>query len=129
MSSTPADPLMPSILIVDDERQIHASLRLRLGRNCDLVYCLDAREALEKIQHSKFDLCFADIHMPHMDGFAFIEAARERDPALGYVLLSAFDTDENLRRTIPLQVYDFISKPLPERQGFESKIQEWVDRT
>lgn len=129
MSPTPAEPLKPCILVVDDERQIHASLRLRLGRSCDLVYCLDAREALEKIRHAKFDLCFADIHMPHMDGFAFIEAARERDPALGYVLLSAFDTDENLRRTIPLQVYDFISKPLPEKQDFEERIEEWVERT
>lgn len=129
MSPTVAEPLMPCILIVDDERQIHASLRLRLGRDCDLVHCVDAREALEKIQHARFDLCFADIHMPHMDGFAFIEAARERDPALGYVLLSAFDTDENLRRTIPLQVYDFISKPLPEKAGFEARIQEWVGRT
>ncbi len=129
MSPTPAEPLMPCILIVDDERQIHASLRLRLGRNYDLTYCLDAREALERIQHVKFDLCFADIHMPLMDGFAFIEAARERDPALGYVLLSAFDTEENLRRTIPLQIYDFVPKPLPEKQDFEARIQEWVDRT
>lgn len=129
MSPTPAEPLRPCILIVDDERQIHASLRLRLGRECDLVCCFDGRDALEKIRYAKFDLCFADIHMPKMDGFAFIEAARERDPALGYVLLSAFDTDENLRRAIPLQVYDFISKPLPEKDGFEGRIQEWIGRT
>ncbi len=116
----------PRILVVDDERQIHASLRLRLGKDYELTYCLEASSALKMIQNERFDLCFADIHMPHIDGFAFIEAARDIDPHLGYVLLSAFDTDENLRRTIPLHVYDFLPKPLPEKADFEGRIPEWV---
>lgn len=129
MSRDPVDVMPPRILIVDDERQIHASVRLRLGRECELVSCFDAREALERIRHERFDLCFADIHMPHMDGLTFIERARETDPALGYVVLSAFDTEHNLRRAIPLQVFEFIGKPLPEREGFERRIPEWVERT
>jgi hypothetical protein len=64
-----------------------------------------------------------------MDGLAFIEAAQALDPCLGFVVLSAFDSHENLRRTIPLQVYDFISKPLPERDGFEARIPGWIELT
>jgi CheY-like chemotaxis protein len=64
-----------------------------------------------------------------MDGFRFIDAARNVDPQLGYVVLSAFDSDENLRRTIPLQVYDFISKPLPEPPHFELRLRDWIDAT
>lgn len=129
MSADPSDVLPPRILVVDDERQIHASVRLRLGPEYEMVSCFDARQALERIQVDRFDLCLTDIHMPHMDGFTFIERARERDPALGYVILSAFDTDENLRRAIPLQIYEFIGKPLPEREGFERRLPDWVDRT
>jgi CheY-like chemotaxis protein len=129
MNADPVEMMTPRILVVDDERQIHASLRLRLGREYDLVFCFNAQEALERVAHDRFDLCFADIHMPRTDGFAFIDAARKVDPGLGYVVLSAFDTDDNLRRTIPLQVYDFVSKPLPERDGFESRIRGWVDET
>jgi len=114
---------------VDDERQIHASLRLRIGEEYDVTYCLNAQTALEKVQQERFDLCFADIHMPKMDGIAFIEAAQRIDPALGYVVLSAFDSNDNLRRTIPLQVYEFISKPLPGRADFEAKLPYWIDRT
>jgi DNA-binding response OmpR family regulator len=119
----------PRILVVDDERQIHASLRLRLGRDYELVCCSDARDALVTVAKERFDLCFVDIHMPGMDGFAFIEAAQRSDSGLGYVVLSAFDSGENLRRTIPLHVLDFIGKPLPERQGFEARIPEWIERT
>lgn len=129
MSCAPLDLLAPRILVVDDESQIHASLRLRLGRECELAFCFAAREALARLEKERFDLCIVDIHMPEMDGLAFIEAAKQRDPALGYLLLSAFDSDENLRRSIPLHVYDFIAKPLPGREGFERRIPDWVQRT
>lgn len=129
MSRSPLDLTPPRILVVDDERQIHSSLRLRLGQDYDLVFCFSALEALEKLSGNRFDLCLADIHMPKMDGLTFIEAARKIDPELGYVVISAFDTDHNLRRAIPLQIYDFISKPLPTKLGFESRISDWVSRT
>ena len=116
--------LPPRILIVDDERQIHASLRLRLGNANELTFAYDAKEALEKVKQTRFDLCLADIHMPKMDGLAFIEAAQQLDSGLGFVVLSAFDSPENLRRAIPLQVYEFLSKPLPERAGFEARLPE-----
>ncbi len=87
------------------------------------------KSALLALAKDRFDLCLVDIYMPEMDGLDFIEAAQRSDPALGYVVLSAFDSSENLRRTIPLHVFEFITKPLPERDGFEARIPEWVDRT
>jgi len=129
MSRDTLELVAPRILVVDDESQIHASLRLRLGKDYELVCCFDARTALQALAGERFDLCLVDIHMPEMDGLTFIEAARHRDPALGYLVLSAFDTDENLRRTIPLHIFDFIDKPLPERHEFEARIPDWIDRT
>lgn len=119
----------PRILAVDDERQIHASLRLRLGHRFDLISCSDPRSALARVGQESFDLCIVDLHMPGMDGLDFVEAAREIDPGLGFVILSGFGTEENLRRAIPLQVYDFIFKPLPDRTGFEQRLPEWIQRT
>lgn len=121
--------LPPRILVVDDESQIHASIRLRLGKDFEIVSCLGAQEALGKLPQTRFDLCLVDIHMPDMDGLAFVEAVQKLDPGLGCVILSAFDNDDNLRRAIPLQVYDFIAKPLPERRLFEGCIPDWVNRT
>jgi CheY-like chemotaxis protein len=129
MGRDTADLAIPRILVVDDETQIHASLRLRLGKTCSLVCCSNARAALQALARERFDLCLVDIHMPEMNGLAFIEAAELSDPALGHVIVSAFDSDDNLRRAIPLNVFDFISKPFPERHAFEARVPEWVART
>jgi CheY-like chemotaxis protein len=129
MPSTVSELLTPRILIVDDERQIHASMRLRLGRDYDLAFVFSGFEAIERIRREQFDLCFADIHMPKMDGFTFIEHAREHDAELGFVVVSAFETAENLKRAIPLQVLEFISKPLPDKAGFEKQVPGWIAET
>lgn len=126
--TTPVD-LTPNILVVDDERQIHSSIRLRLGSSCHLVCVFDPQSALQHIRDQRFDLCIVDIHMPKMDGLRFVEAAREIDPALGYVILSGYDSAENLRRAIPLQVFEFIGKPIPKKDGFEGRVPEWIERT
>jgi CheY-like chemotaxis protein len=129
MRKDPVDMITPRILIVDDEPQIHASLRLRLEKGNDLAFSFGASDALTKIASQCFDLCLVDINMPDIDGLRFIDAARKVDAHLGYVVVSAYDTDHNLRRSIPLQVYDFIPKPLPDRQEFEGKIPDWVEST
>ena len=124
-----AELTAPRILLLDDERQIHASLRLRLAGSCELVSHTNPQEALTAISHEPFDLCLVDIHMPGMDGLTFIEAARQLDPALGYIILTGFDSEENLRRAIPLQVLDLVPKPLPDRTGFEQRLPDWIGRT
>ncbi len=120
---------IPRLLAVDDESQILASLRLRLGENYDLTSCSDPRTALSKIKGECFDLCIVDLHMPKMNGLEFVEAARCLDSGLGFVILSGHGTEENLRRTIPLQVYDFIYKPLPDRTSLEQQLPDWIQRT
>lgn len=121
--------LTPSILVVDDEKQIHSSLRLRLGRAYQLSCVSSPAAALDAIRRQQFDLCIVDVRMPEMDGLTFIEAAQAVDPALGYVVLSGYDSEENLRRAIPLQVFDFISKPLTDRESFEHRLPDWIART
>jgi len=100
-----------------------------LGDNYRLVDAFNPEEALALIAREPLDLCIVDIQMPGMDGLTFIEAARRIDPALSYVIFSGFDSDENLRRAIPLQVLEFLSKPLPDRRRFERVLPEWIEHT
>jgi len=123
------DIYIPSILLLDDENQIHSSVRLRLGDSYRLINAFNPEEALAVIEREPLDLCIVDVQIPGMNGLTFIEAARKIDPALGYVIFSGFDTDENLRRAIPLQVFEFLPKPLPDRSRFERMLPNWIERT
>lgn len=124
-----SDLLTPRILVVDDENQIHASLKLRLGKLYEITYCFDGVDALERVRDCQFDLCITDIHMPKVNGLKFVEMAREVDPCLGFVILSAFDSHENLLKTISLQVYAFIPKPMPAKGDLEGRLPEWIRQT
>ena len=84
MTTTPTDLLTPRVLIVDDERQIHASVRLRLGKNYDLTCCLDAREALAKLESETFDLILMDLQMPGMGGIDATAAIRGGERVTGH---------------------------------------------
>ncbi|HTL68102.1 MAG TPA: response regulator [Lacunisphaera sp.] len=129
MKPDTADLTTPRVLLLDDERQIHASVKLRTAGICNIVSAFAPDEGLAAIAREPFDLCLVDIHMPGIDGLEFIELARKSDPGLGFVILTGFDSEENLRRAIPLQVLELISKPLPDRLGFEKRLPEWVQRT
>lgn len=129
MQPRDSDESSPSLLIVDDERQIHSAIRLRLGEKYQVVSASTPQEGLSRVAEHAFDLCIVDIQMPGMNGLKFVEAARALDPALNYVIFSGFDTDENLRQAIPLHVCEFIQKPLPDRQRFEKFLPEWIQRT
>src|SRR5688572_23208401 len=124
-----SDTIVPSVLLLDDEHQIHSAVKLRLGEGYRLLSAFSPKEALALIAHEQVDLCIVDVQMAEMDGLAFIEAAKKVDPALGYVIFSGFDSDENLRRAIPLQVFDFLTKPLPDRNRFERALPGWIEST
>jgi len=125
----PQTLLPPSILLVDDDARIHSSIRLRLGDSYRMISAYNAKEGLKQVQTEPFDLCIVDVQMPGMDGLTFIEEARKLDPALGCVVLSGFGTPENLLRTIPLNAFDFLPKPLPDRENFDKAVPYWIDRT
>lgn len=123
------DLLPPTILVVDDEQQVHASVKLRVGKHHRVLSAYNPDEALTIIEAQNLDLCIVDIQMPGMDGMALIEEARKIDPCLGCVILSGHDSAENLRRAIPLSVFDFLSKPLPDRTRFEQRLPTWIETT
>jgi two-component system, OmpR family, response regulator len=100
------------ILIVDDEpsvRDVMATVLIDAGYSVQTA--ADGHIALEIIDDAPPDLIITDVMMPHLDGWALLDHARERDPALPVILMSAGDWIR-ARRMMPMPDHAvFLAKP------------------
>ena len=103
---------MAKLLIVDDEAGYRKVLRAIFeDEGHDVVTASDGRAALAHLAKVKRDLIISDVRMPDIDGIALLKQAREQDPDIGVVLMTAFGTIETAREAFKLGADDFIQKP------------------
>ena len=103
---------MPTVLIVDDEKNIRATLarglRLEGYRTAEAGNGL---EALKILDEGGVDLVLLDVQMPEMDGLALLSAMRERGLTVPSIVLTAHGSIERAVQAVKLGAYDFIEKP------------------
>src|SRR5690606_862992 len=108
-----ADMSVSSILIVDDEAGVRASLGGVLRDEGYEVDAVDSGEAcLERVRRRPFDVIVLDIWLPGMDGLATLAKLRERNVPAEVVMISGHGNIESAVRAIKLGAYDFVEKPL-----------------
>jgi DNA-binding NtrC family response regulator len=103
---------MPTVLIVDDEKNIRATLArgLRLeGYRAEEA--ANGAEALKILDEGGIDLVLLDVQMPEMDGLALLSAMRERGLSVPSIVLTAHGSVERAVQAVKLGAYDFIEKP------------------
>jgi DNA-binding NtrC family response regulator len=103
---------VPTILIVDDEKNIRATiargLRLEGFRTEEAG---NGEEALVLLEDQGADAVLLDVEMPKMDGLATLEAMRDRGIAVPAIVLTAHGSIERAVRAVKLGAFDFIEKP------------------
>jgi class 3 adenylate cyclase/tRNA A-37 threonylcarbamoyl transferase component Bud32 len=111
------------ILAIDDDPSMLTLVSHILVRaGYEVGVAADGAEGLRRIAAQAPDLVLCDVQMPEMDGFATLEALRAdaATAALPFVLLTALDNRENVRRGMRLGADDFLSKPVRPAELIES---------
>ena len=103
--------------MVDDDRDALALIREILELTGAAVVTADsARDALDQLQRSRFDVLVADLGMPHMDGFALIEQVRqshaEQNRDVPAAALTAFARSEDRTRALRSGFQIHLAKPI-----------------
>jgi CheY-like chemotaxis protein len=107
-----------NILVVDDEVDIATVITKGLEQNNFLVSSFTSpTAALENFrQHSKdYCLVLSDVRMPRMSGFEFVRKARQLNPDVKTVLMTAFEINKSeFSKVMPstTEVDDFVRKPV-----------------
>ncbi|NPA10754.1 MAG: EAL domain-containing protein [Epsilonproteobacteria bacterium] len=72
----------------------------------------DGEEGLEKFKKNKYDVVFADIYMPKMDGLEMVKKIKEIDPNVKCIMITAYSDSYFLLEAINSQVDGFLLKPI-----------------
>jgi len=98
--------------VVDDEEQIAQLLSGVLrGEGHEAEYVTDGEAALNRLADETFDLLVTDLRMPRMNGMQLIERAKEVDPKLDALIMTAYASTETAVDALRQGVSDYISKP------------------
>jgi two-component system, NtrC family, nitrogen regulation response regulator NtrX len=104
---------MSSILIVDDEAGVRASLGAVLRDEGYTVDAVESGEAgLDQLTRHHYDVVLLDIWLPGIDGLATLERLRERRVDSQVIMISGHANVESAVRATKLGAFDFIEKPL-----------------
>ncbi|MFY9142360.1 response regulator [Sulfuricurvum sp.] len=100
-------------MIAEDDQESNDYLSLFLDKKCQQVLsAYDGQEAWRLYEEYMPDLIFTDIEMPKLDGLKLIEKIRQHDQTTPIVILSAYSDIQYLLQAIPLQLEEYILKPI-----------------
>jgi CheY-like chemotaxis protein len=112
---TVANAPLPVVLCVDDEPQVLAGLSVNLRRRYEVLIATSGHEALAILTaRPEIAVVMSDMHMPGMDGAAFLAKAKERAPDAVRMLLTGYsDIDAAMNAVNQGQIFRFLTKPCP----------------
>jgi len=106
---------MPTIALVDDDRNILASVSIALESEGYRVQTYtDGASALDGFQQNLPDLAILDIKMPRMDGMELLRRLRQRTD-LPVIFLTSKDDEIDELFGLKMGADDFIKKPFSQR--------------
>ncbi len=89
----------------------------------------NGKEALEEYNRKKYDLVITDLTMPKMSGVDLISEILKINPNQHIIIMTAHNTNENLRNSIEFQVDGILLKPVSMDKLFQLlyKVSHLID--
>jgi two-component system, OmpR family, alkaline phosphatase synthesis response regulator PhoP len=101
-----------SILLVEDEENLHEALRLNLElEGYDVTSAFDGAAALKALQAEYFDLIILDVMLPEMDGINVTETIRLNNNEVPILILSARNSSADRVLGLKKGADDYLTKP------------------
>ena len=106
-----------NVLIVEDEKSLAGEIALFLKREnflCDLAHT--GGDASEKIAVNLYDFVLLDLGLPDYNGLDLIREAKETNPDISFIIITARGAVEDRVKGLDLGADDYLPKPfaLPE---------------
>jgi two-component system alkaline phosphatase synthesis response regulator PhoP len=102
----------PSILLVEDEENLHEALKLNLElEGYEITSAYDGSVALKSVADEYFDLIILDVMLPGIDGINVTETIRLQNNEVPILILSAKNTSADRVLGLKKGADDYLTKP------------------
>ena len=101
-----------SILLVEDEENLHETLKLNLElEGYEVTGEFDGVAALRAVQNEHFDLMILDVMLPELDGISVCENIRLQNNDIPILILSARNSSTDRVLGLKKGADDYLTKP------------------
>ncbi|MCC6433134.1 MAG: sigma-54-dependent Fis family transcriptional regulator [Gemmatimonadaceae bacterium] len=102
----------PRVLVVDDESSILDSLRILLKNEGFVPYtALGGKQGIERLPELRPDIILTDVRMPDVGGVQLLSVARQVDPDVPVILMTAQATLQSAMQAVNEGAFYYIQKP------------------
>ncbi len=104
--------MVPSVLIVDDEKHTREGLQQALAENYDVTVAANADEAFNLMEAQPFDVILTDLRMPGKSGLKVIDKALALPQRPAVLMMTAYGNVETAVDAMKRGAVDFLTKPV-----------------
>ena len=104
--------MVPSVLIVDDEKHTREGLQQALAETYDVSVAASADEAFNLMDAQPFDIVLTDLRMPGKSGLKVIDKALALPNRPAVLMMTAYGNIETAVEAMKRGAVDFLTKPV-----------------
>ncbi len=104
--------MVPSVLIVDDEKHTRDGLRQALEEHYDVSLASNADEAFNLMEAQEFDVILTDLRMPGKSGLKIIDQALALPNKPAVIMITAYGSIDSAVEAMRRGAVDFLTKPV-----------------
>jgi two-component system response regulator AtoC len=104
--------MVPSVLIVDDEKHTREGLQQALQEHYDVSVAASADEAFNLMDASEFEVIITDLRMPGKSGLKVIDKALALANKPAVIMMTAYGSIDSAVEAMKRGAVDFLTKPV-----------------
>lgn len=104
--------MVPSVLIIDDEKHTREGLQQALADSYDVSVAANADEAFNLMEAQPFDVILTDLRMPGKSGLKVIDKALALPTHPAVLMMTAYGNVETAVEAMKRGAVDFLTKPV-----------------